>query len=208
MSNFQEKSKFNEHYTETGKYLTSFQQKLLQKKLQENLTQSNRQRIQIMLLADKGKSQKQICNALRCCPATARHWIQMARTGMAHQWEDNPIGRPKKVNHQYLERLTELVNNSPRDYDYPFERWTGSWLSKHLAKEFGVKVSAQHINRLLKQMGLSNRAKTSNAEDSDNRETNGGRILIDDLKSENRDDSPKFLSINLNVFGKNLDVNA
>ena len=67
------------------KLLTPFQYELLQKSLQEDLTEMYRQRIQIMLLADEGKSQTQICQALGCCPATARHWIHIARNGMAHQ---------------------------------------------------------------------------------------------------------------------------
>jgi transposase len=69
------------------------------------------------------------------------------------------MGRPKTVNDEYLARLKELVNRSPREYDYPFQRWTAQWLSKHLAKELGIEVSACHINRLLKQMGLSTRSK-------------------------------------------------
>ena len=171
--------------------LTPFQRKLLEKKLHSDLSESYRQRIQIMLLADEGKSQAKICRTLGCCPATVRHWMHIARSGMAHQWQDCPIGRPKAVNEQYLARLKELVNNSPRDYGYSFERWTGSWLSKHLAKEFGVEVSSHHINRLKRQMGLSK--KTSNSEDTDNQNANNNRILIADLKSENTANSPEFL---------------
>lgn len=175
----------SECFSRGGKCLTSFQSKLLQKKLQEDLPQSYRQRIQIMLLADEGKSQTQICRALGCCPATVRHWMHIARSGMAHQWQDCPIGRPKAVNEQYVKRLKELVNNSPRDYGYSFGRWTGSWLSKHLAKELGVEVSGHHVNRLLKQMGLSTRPQTSNTEDTDNQNASGNRILIGDLTTEN-----------------------
>lgn len=211
--NFLEKSDIKNSNTDGGKYLTSFQRKLLQKKIQEELPQSYHQRIQIMLMADRGKTQAQICRALGCCPATVRHWMHIARSGMAHQWEDCPIGRPKAVNEQCLKRLKELVNNSPRDYGYSFERWTGSWLSKHLAKEFGVEVSGHHVNRLLKQMGLSTRAKTSDRnargerEDSDNQNTNANRILISDLKSENTTDSPEFLSVNSDLLGQNLSQN-
>ena len=98
--------------------LTPFQRKLLEKKLHSDLPESYRQRIQIMLLADEGKSQTKICRTLGCCPATVRHWMHIARSGMAHQWEDCPIGRPKAVTQEYLARLKELVNNSPRDYGY------------------------------------------------------------------------------------------
>jgi len=40
----------------------------------------------------------------------------------------------------YLGRLKELVSHSPREYGYPFQRWTAQWLGKHLAKELGIKV--------------------------------------------------------------------
>ncbi len=191
MSNFQEKSDTKNPNKEGRKYLTSFQHKLLQQKLQEDLPESYRQRIQIMLLADEGKSQAEICRALGCSPATVRHWMHIARSGLAHQWQDCPIGRPKAVTQEYLARLKELVHNSPRDYGYSFERWTGSCLSKHLAKEFGVEVTAHHVNRLLKRMGLSTRSQTNN-QDTNNQNANGNRILIDDLKSENTADSPGF----------------
>ncbi|MEH1858777.1 MAG: hypothetical protein V7L21_12375 [Nostoc sp.] len=50
------------------------------------------------------------------------------------------MGRTKTVNEQYLIRLKELVSHSPRLVGYSFERWTAQWLSKHLAKELGIKV--------------------------------------------------------------------
>ncbi len=192
----------------TENILTPFQRRLLEKKLQEDLPSSYRQRIQIMLLASEGKSQAEICRTLKCCPATVRHWMHIARNGMAHQWQDCPIGRPKVVTKEYLQRLQELVNNSPRDYGYSFERWTGSWLSKRLAKEFGVEVTGHHINRLLKQMGLSTRSQTSNAEDTDNGNANNNRILITDLKSENTADSTEFSLLNLQALGKDLDIHG
>ena len=103
-------------------YLTLFQRKLLEKSLQEDLTKSYRQRVQIMLLASEGKSQPEICEILGCCSATVRHWMHIARAGMAHQWQDCPIGRPKIVSDEYLERLRELLAHSPRDYGYSFRR--------------------------------------------------------------------------------------
>ena len=151
----------------TGKYLTPFQRKLLQKSSQaENLSKKQRQRIEIMLLADEGKTQTEICQELGCCQATARHWIMMAQTNQAHNWQCQPIGRPATVNKAYLERLKQLASQSPQsvnvphtDYKYPFRRWTAQKLNQHLKEEFGIELTPQHINRLLKQMGLSTRPK-------------------------------------------------
>ncbi|BAZ22029.1 hypothetical protein NIES4073_29100 [Kalymmatonema gypsitolerans NIES-4073] len=147
-----------------GHYLTAFERKLLHKSLKADLRPEYRRRIEIMLLADAGQSQAQICEALLCAQETARYWITMAQTGQAHKWDERPMGRPKAINQQYLERLKELASHSPRDYGYAFERWTAQWLGKHLAQELGIKVSNYHITRLLKSMGLSTRRTSKTVE--------------------------------------------
>jgi putative transposase len=78
------------------------------------------------------------------------------------------------------------VSHTPREYGYPFERWTAHWLGKHLAKELGIEVSDRHISRLLKDMGLSTRPKREKAESDLQTTTNSG-IAIRDLPS-----SPSF----------------
>ena len=168
--------------------LTPFQRKLLQKSLQEDLSKQYCQRLEIMLLADEGKTQTQICKALGCSQGTARYWISMAKAGQAHKWNDSPIGRPKTVNDQYLERLKELVSNSPRDYGYSFRRWTAGWLSKHLAKELGIEMSDRNVNLLLKKMGLSTRPKPPSTEDTTDQEATSNRITIGNLDSSRPSD--------------------
>jgi hypothetical protein len=37
---------------------------------------------------------------------------------MVHQWQDCPIGRPKLVSNEYLQRLKELLYSNPRGYGY------------------------------------------------------------------------------------------
>ncbi len=137
-----------------GQYLTKFQRQLLEKHLETENVAEYRQRIEIMLLADEGQTQTQICRVLGCSPLTARHWIFMAKSGQAHNWQEQPIGRPKTVNADYLNRLKELVSKSPKDFGYPFPRWTGQWLGKHLSQEFNIEVSGRHINRLIKEIDL------------------------------------------------------
>ena len=144
-----------------GQCLTPFQRKFLLKSLQVSLRPEYCRRIEIMLLADTGQSQTQICKALGCSQETARYWIARAQAGQVHNWNEQSRGRPKLVDERYLNRLKELVNHSPREYGYSFSRWTGEWLAKHMAKELGITVSASYINMLLKEMGLSARQKKS-----------------------------------------------
>jgi len=147
---------YSEKYNvKTSKFLTPFQRKVLLKNIQVSLPPKYHLRIEIMLLADQGKSPTEICQILGCSYHMARYWVGVAKAGLAHQWEEQPIGRPKSVNKQYLARLQELVSHSPGEYGYPFQHWKAQWLSQHLASELGIKITKRHINRLLKQMGLS-----------------------------------------------------
>lgn len=177
--------------------LSPFQQKLLQEKLKTNLRPEYRRRIEIMLLADRGHSQTQICSALNCSHETARYWTHIARSGDAHKWKDLPIGRPKTVNEEYLNRLEDLVNKSPRDFGYAFRRWTANWLSKHLAQELGIEVSERHVNRLLKKMGLSTRQplqeeKSSQSVSTRKSEKNSSNIIIGNLQINKQPKSASF----------------
>lgn len=170
---------------EQGLLLSPFQRKLLQKSLSRNLRLEYVRRIKIMLLADMGYSQTEICQTLNCSQETARYWIFAARTGQAHKWEELSIGRPKRINEEYLARLKELVTQSPREFGYTFHRWTANWLSKHLEKELGISISDRHINRLLKKMGLSTRYKKSQLKEAEEAEQlRTKRIIISDLSNE------------------------
>ncbi len=173
----------NSNEENRGLLLSPFQRKLLEKSLAKDLRPEYVRRIKIMLLADMGYSQTEICQTLNCSQETARYWIFAARTGQAHKWEELSIGRPKRVNEEYLARLKELVTQSPREFGYTFHRWTANWLSKHLEQELGIAISDRHINRLLKKMGLSTRYKKSQIqqpEEAEQLRTN--RIIISDLK--------------------------
>jgi transposase len=174
----------------TGKFLTLLQRKMLHKSLQENIPETYRQRIEIMLLADQGKSQTEICKTLGCSSATARYWIHIARSGMAHLWKDCPMGRPRVVTEEYLEKLKELATHSPRDYGYAFRRWTANWLQKHLTKELGIEISDRHIKQLLKQMGLSTRSHLNHEEKPSDNSKN--KISISHLKSDMKPSKPEL----------------
>jgi transposase len=134
-------------------------EKLLKENLPADSRPEYRRRLEIVLRANLGQSQAEICEALKCSEDTARYWMALAQTGQAYDRLHHPIGRPKTVNEEYLNRLRELVSRNPKDYGYSFQRWTAQWLGKHLSKEFDIEVSDRHINRLLKQMGLSTRSK-------------------------------------------------
>jgi transposase len=178
------KGNFASHFRDRSYFLTAFQRKLLLENMQAELRPEYHRRIEIMLLADMGYTQTQICEIVGCSQEMARYWMAIAQAGQAHNWQDRPIGRPKTINPQYIERLQELVSHSPREYGYAFRAWTAGWLSKHLAKEFDIVVSDRHINRLLQKLGLSLRQKSSKPDNgNDLSSSKNSGITIGDLQS-------------------------
>jgi transposase len=137
--------------------LTTFQRQELKKSLMKETRWEYCLRIEIMLMADGGKSQTNICNQLGCSQITAKYWIAIAQAGKALCWRERPIGRPKMIDEAYLNRLAEIAARSPREFGYPFQRWTGEWLSKHLEQELSIKLSARHVNRLLQKARISSK---------------------------------------------------
>ncbi len=188
MLNDEIKKNFSFHIEqEQIQLLSSSERQLLQSNLHKDLRLEYRRRIEIMLLADLGKSQSEICTALNCSNETARYWIAMAKAGQAHRWNTVPIGRPKTINEQYLKRLQYLATHSPKEFGYSFDRWTAASLSKHLAKEFAIEISARHINRLLKKMGLSTRSKSPSKQKENRKRIDG--LTITDLNSDSKSQS-------------------
>jgi transposase len=177
-----------------SQFLTPLQHKDLLKNLQANLQPEYRRRLEIMLLADMGKSQTEICQILGCSQEMARYWITIAKAGLVEQWQQRSIGRPKIVNEQYIQRLKELLSHSPRKYGYAFSSWTSQWLSKHLATEFGIEISDRHINRLLKEMGLATQKKRS-LKQAATQEIKATGVIICDLQPHS--DPSLYQSFNL-----------
>ncbi|MGF1600581.1 MAG: transposase [Thermosynechococcaceae cyanobacterium] len=148
-----------------------------------HLRPEHRLRLEIMLRADRGESQKTICAALGCAPGTARFWMKMMQLGEIDAWASAPIGRPQKVSPEYLARLRKLVCHSPKTYGYAAKQWTALYLRQQLIKELGIDVSDRHINRLLNEMHISSpyRHKSSRSAQGKNRSSS---ITIQDLQPE------------------------
>ena len=159
-------------------YLTPCQRQMLAENLHQDLPHAYRQRLEIMLLTDRGKSQAEICRKLGCCTATASRWILLTKTGLAHQYLDCPVGRPKIVTAEYIELLGALLQHSPSHYGYPFKNWTVNWLGKHIAKEIGIEISESHLKRVMGELGLSTRTSGHLSCRADLVERSDGRVTL------------------------------
>lgn len=163
--------------------LTSILAEMFPENLLKKVDYRHRRRLEIILRSHLGQSQVEICSALGCSKDMARYWMAIANRPASDSWQDTCIGRPKMVNEEYLQRLQELVTSSPKEHGYAFKRWTAKCLSQHLSTELGIQISDRHVNRLLKQMGLStkNSQHQTKSDESDSSKSALGRISIQDL---------------------------
>ena len=167
------------------KELSSLLAQIIPEDIPLNLDETKLRRLEIAVRAHMGQSQAEICNALSCSRDTARYWMRIAQTNQASSWQEQSVGRPKIVNDEYLQRLKELVTHHPKDYGYSFQHWTARWLSRHLAQELDIKISDRHVNRLLKQMGLSTR-KQQKPQQKPESTNDKSKIAIEDLNPADR----------------------
>jgi transposase len=172
-----------EYLRELNMYLTEFQKKFLEKESKkQNLSERDKKRIAVMLLCGEGKTQKEICEVVKCAPTTARHWMRVVKDGQAHRWRDfRQDGRPLKIEGHHLARLIALLRQQPQELGFRLlEEWTAKALQKQLFKEFGTKVSERHINRVLKKAGFSTRSRPKAESDQANL-SRQRKLVIQDL---------------------------
>ncbi len=84
---------FKDYQQVAGLFLSHFQRKILIKYLQQTIKPGCRRRIEIILLADIGKSQAEICEIVGCSRRITRYWMNIIEQGVAHRWDKLPITR-------------------------------------------------------------------------------------------------------------------
>ncbi|MGW3473067.1 winged helix-turn-helix domain-containing protein [Saccharopolyspora sp. NPDC000995] len=88
-------------------------------------------------------------------------------------------GRPSKLSGGQIARLYALIAGAdPRQLSFDFALWTREMVRKVIRREFGVKLSAVSVGRLLRTMGLSPQRPLHRAYQQDPRPWIGGRPRI------------------------------
>lgn len=111
-------------------------------------------RCQIVLLAAKQRSRASIAESVGCSVSwvqrVLRRFGDFGAAGLEDGREDNG---PSKIDERYLSILYDVVDGSPRDYDYPRSTWTQELLVKVMEKLTGVTVHRSTMSRALALIG-------------------------------------------------------
>jgi transposase len=111
-------------------------------------------RCQMVLLAAKGRSSREIAEAVGCSRSwvsrVIRRFVRHGLAGLMDRREDN--GTPK-LDEWYLGQLVEVVSKRPTDYGERRPTWTRELLVKVMGRLTGVRLHVGTMSRALKRIG-------------------------------------------------------
>ncbi len=114
-------------------------------------------RIRAVRQIEQGVHPEDIAAALGMTRAAVYSWLAKYREGGLDALKARPVpGRPPKLSSAQLQRLyTLVVGNDPRQLRFAFALWTRDMVRDLIRREFGVRLSAVSVGRLLRKLGLS-----------------------------------------------------
>lgn len=111
-------------------------------------------RCQMILHLAKGRSSRQIAEALGChrswVSRVVARWHQDGPAGLLDRREDNGSC---KLSEAYLATLDQVVRGKPGDYGLSRPSWTRELLAKVMQTQTGVRVHLGTLSRALKMIG-------------------------------------------------------
>ena len=131
------------------------QKKKLEKLAKTETDAAQLKRYRIILSRHRGLTYEAIYQLLGTAPSTIgrvlKHFMEEGIAGLRDRRLDKAA---VKVTEAYIERLSTLIYDSPRDYGWQRSTWTRELLSHQLEEETGVTCHASHIGRLLAQLSF------------------------------------------------------
>lgn len=106
--------------------------------------------------ASLGKSSRELADLYNTSFKQILNWV--------HRFENEGIdglrdkagrGCKPKLSPEQMQRLEELLEESPTEHDYNTQRWSGPLLLDWIGKNFGVYFKKAHIYNLLAKLGFS-----------------------------------------------------
>jgi transposase len=114
-------------------------------------------RIRAVRQLQQGAHPETIAEALGMARSTVFAWMAAYREGGLEALRAHPVPGPRpKLQGAQLRRLYALiVGNDPRQLRFAFALWTRDMVRELIRREFGVRLSAVSVGRLLRILGLS-----------------------------------------------------
>lgn len=104
-----------------------------------------------------GESPEVVIKTLGFSRACIYNWLARYRSGGWHALRTGqPSGRPKKLSGSQIKWLYRTIRDKdPQQLKFDFALWTRKMIVTLIKRQFGIKLSATSVGRLLHQLGFS-----------------------------------------------------
>ena len=110
-----------------------------------------RSRCDMILWSNEGLSPPKIAARVRFSRDTVVRYIQRyeaeGRSGLLTKPRS---GRPRRATDEYVAKLLESVEKSPRNLGLSFSNWTTAHLAQYLTNQTGIELSPRQVENYLK----------------------------------------------------------
>lgn len=129
----------------------------LEEALDEAEGKKETKRLLAAIIYKRGPSGPMIAEWLDTREQTIYSWFDRIESEpISEAVKDRPKpGRPSKLSDQQREEFQTAVNQPPSEAGYDEPAWSTKLAKKFLAEEFGLDYSMRHVQRLLKDAGLT-----------------------------------------------------
>jgi transposase len=121
------------------------------------LTRDEMERRRLLAAQDlqNGLSQSQIARKFGVSRTTASRWHRALHgAGVESLRKRRATGRPCRLSRDQRQGVVELYREGARAAGYHDDRWTTSRLAQAIFQRFGVQYDADHVGRIMHQLGL------------------------------------------------------
>ncbi len=114
-------------------------------------------RLKAWEMYQNGISQVEIARELGVTRGAVSQWMKTAREegGPNALVRKAATGRPSRISPEDLEKLSQMLTDSPRDYGFEADRWSNARVADLIAQKFSVTYHPVHVARLLKKIKSS-----------------------------------------------------
>ena len=110
----------------------------------------------LLLIGKDGKTRIEASSICECTERSIYCWQKHYREYGLERIPAIPIpGRPKRLDSQSLEKLSELIIQGPGASGYETGIWTGPLVADLIKREFKIKYSVSQVRRILHELGFS-----------------------------------------------------
>ena len=112
-------------------------------------------RLHAILLVAQGMSCRKVASLLGDSARTVQYWVcRFEEEGLSGLVDDERSGRPRRINQEQLDRIAQVLRDSPSQAGMSANLWDGKTLSAYILKEWDIVLGVRQCQRLFRQLGF------------------------------------------------------